>query len=107
MLSLDNAFSDEEVAAFDRRLRERVGMQSETIEYVAEPKLDGLAVSLTYQQGILALAATRGTAKSRGRDAECADDLGHPAASRRSRTSRAHGGARRGLHAEVGVSRAE
>lgn len=60
MLSLDNAFSDEEVGAFDRRLRERVGMQSETIEYVAEPKLDGLAVSLTYRQGILALAATRG-----------------------------------------------
>lgn len=60
MLSLDNAFSDEEVAAFDRRIHERLGLASEAVDYVAEPKLDGLAVSLTYQLGVLALAATRG-----------------------------------------------
>lgn len=60
MLSLDNAFSGEEVEAFDRRARERLGISEGSIDYVAEPKLDGLAVSLTYQSGVLALAATRG-----------------------------------------------
>lgn len=60
MLSLDNAFTDEEVAAFDRRVRERLGVDDTRLDYVAEPKLDGLAVSLTYQHGLLALAATRG-----------------------------------------------
>ncbi|BBL71032.1 NAD-dependent DNA ligase LigA [Methylogaea oryzae] len=58
MLSLDNAFDDEELAAFDRRLRERLGVDS--VEYAAEPKLDGLAVSLVYESGLLARAATRG-----------------------------------------------
>lgn len=60
MLSLDNAFTDEEVSAFDRRVRERLGLRSSSVDYVAEPKLDGLAVSLTYHDGALALAATRG-----------------------------------------------
>ena len=59
MLSLDNAFSREEVAAFDRRVRERLKADSE-IDYCCEPKLDGLAVSLTYRDGALAIAATRG-----------------------------------------------
>ncbi len=59
MLSLDNAFSDDELIAFDRRVRERLG-QDDPIVYVAEPKLDGLAVSLLYQQGELVRAATRG-----------------------------------------------
>lgn len=58
MLSLDNAFSDEEVAEFDRRVRERLGL--ERVEYVAEPKLDGLAVSILYENGGLVRAATRG-----------------------------------------------
>ena len=58
MLSLDNAFSDEEVVAFDRRIRETLG-EAEP-EYVAEPKLDGLAVSLIYENGLLVRAATRG-----------------------------------------------
>lgn len=58
MLSLENAFSEEEVCDFDRRLRERLRL--EVITYVAEPKLDGLAVSLLYEQGILQRAATRG-----------------------------------------------
>ena len=60
MLSLDNAFTGEEVEAFDRRVRERLALAEKNVDYVAEPKLDGLAVSLTYQVGVLALAATRG-----------------------------------------------
>jgi DNA ligase (NAD+) len=58
MLSLDNAFADEELADFDRRVREKLG--AEQVEYAAEPKLDGLAVSLLYQDGKLVRAATRG-----------------------------------------------
>ena len=59
MLSLDNAFSDEELRDFDRRVRERLGTDDD-IDYVCEPKLDGLAVSLHYEQGALTRAATRG-----------------------------------------------
>ncbi|MEX1993464.1 MAG: NAD-dependent DNA ligase LigA [Steroidobacteraceae bacterium] len=59
MLSLDNAFAREEVEAFDRRVRERLETEKE-ISYSCEPKLDGLAVSLTYREGTLAIAATRG-----------------------------------------------
>jgi DNA ligase (NAD+) len=58
MLSLDDAFSDEELAAFDRRVRERLG--AEVVEYAAEPKLDGLAISLVYERGVLVRGATRG-----------------------------------------------
>ena len=64
MLSLDNAFSDDDILAFDRRVRERLGRDEQPIEYCAEPKLDGLAVSLTYRSGRLALAATRGDGNS-------------------------------------------
>jgi DNA ligase (NAD+) len=59
MLSLDNAFSREEVEAFDRRVRERLEADRE-VEYACEPKLDGLAVSLSYRNGSLELGATRG-----------------------------------------------
>ncbi len=58
MLSLDNAFTDREVMDFDRRLQERLGIQH--ITYAAEPKLDGLAVSLRYESGVLVRGATRG-----------------------------------------------
>jgi DNA ligase (NAD+) len=58
MLSLDNAFSDEELADFDRRVRQL--LETDTVEYAAEPKLDGLAVSLLYRDGVLVRAATRG-----------------------------------------------
>ncbi|SFC93416.1 DNA ligase (NAD+) [Thiohalospira halophila DSM 15071] len=58
MLSLANAFSEEELAAFDERLRRELGV--ETITYAAEPKLDGLAVSLLYVDGELVRGATRG-----------------------------------------------
>ena len=58
MLSLANAFGDEEVAAFDRRIREGLGEQE--VEYAAEPKFDGLAISLTYVDGVFSSGATRG-----------------------------------------------
>ncbi len=58
MLSLANAFTAEEVNEFDQRVRER--LQINTVEYVAEPKLDGLAISLHYERGLLVRAATRG-----------------------------------------------
>jgi DNA ligase (NAD+) len=64
MLSLDNAFSDEDIVAFDRRVRERLKRDEPPIEYCAEPKLDGLAVSLTYRAGRLLVAATRGDGSS-------------------------------------------
>tara|TARA_Y100000588_G_scaffold384462_1_gene475792 strand:- start:811 stop:2766 length:1956 start_codon:yes stop_codon:yes gene_type:complete len=58
MLSLTNAFNESEFLEFDRRSREKLNCAS--IEYVAETKLDGLAVSLVYEGGALARAATRG-----------------------------------------------
>lgn len=59
MLSLDNAFSEEELTDFDRRVRERLTIEG-AVCYVCEPKLDGLAVSLHYESGVLVRAATRG-----------------------------------------------
>ena len=59
MLSLDNAFLDADVEAFDRRVRERLETD-DTIDYHCEPKLDGLAISLTYVDGRLEVGATRG-----------------------------------------------
>jgi DNA ligase (NAD+) len=58
MLSLNNAFSEEEVAAFDRRVCEGLGIDS--ADYLAEPKFDGLAISLTYVRGVFTHGATRG-----------------------------------------------
>lgn len=59
MLSLDNALSDEELLAFDARVRERLGTLG-PVTYSAEPKLDGLAVSVIFRDGLLWRAATRG-----------------------------------------------
>lgn len=59
MLSLENAFTEEDVSDFDQRIRDRLKSDI-TIEYVCEPKLDGLAVSLRYENGKLVQAATRG-----------------------------------------------
>jgi len=58
MLSLANAFDEEALRAFDRRIRTAV--ESETIDYAAEPKFDGLAVSLVYEDGVFVQGATRG-----------------------------------------------
>ena len=60
MLSLDNAFNVDEMFAFEKRLRDKVLVDNEVLKYTAEPKLDGLAVSLLYEQGVLVRAATRG-----------------------------------------------
>nr|WP_296970791.1 NAD-dependent DNA ligase LigA [Tepidanaerobacter sp. EBM-38] len=57
MISLADAFSEEELRDFNRRVTENVGNQ---VEYVVELKIDGLAVSLTYENGLLVTAATRG-----------------------------------------------
>jgi DNA ligase (NAD+) len=59
MLSLENAFEDADVVEFDRRVRERLGSDA-AVEYCAEPKLDGLAVSVRYERGRYVRAATRG-----------------------------------------------
>ncbi len=66
MLSLANGFSEQELSDFDRRVRERLEHEGE-ITYAAEPKLDGLAVSLRYEKGRLVQAATRGDG-ARGED---------------------------------------
>ena len=58
MLSLNNAFSDDEVLAFDRRVRENLNV--EIVRYGVEPKFDGLAVSLRYEAGVFVRGATRG-----------------------------------------------
>ncbi len=69
MLSLDNAFSEEELENFDRRVRERLELDDE-ISYAAEPKLDGAAVSLVYEDGQLIRGATRG-------DGSVGEDITH------------------------------
>jgi DNA ligase (NAD+) len=67
MLSLDNAFSEEEVRDFDRRVRERAAPQG-VVRYSAEPKLDGLAISARYESGTFVQGATRG-------DGETGEDI--------------------------------
>ncbi|MGE5131256.1 MAG: NAD-dependent DNA ligase LigA [Sphingomonadaceae bacterium] len=58
MLSLANAFDEEDVRAFDRRVRE--GLDVQAVDYAVEPKFDGLAVSLSYRDGVFTQGATRG-----------------------------------------------
>ena len=69
MLSLDNAFSEEDVRDFDRRVRERLGQEA-PVHYSAEPKLDGVAISARYENGVFAQGATRG-------DGETGEDITH------------------------------
>ncbi|WP_394210769.1 NAD-dependent DNA ligase LigA [Enterovibrio calviensis] len=59
MLSLDNAFDDEELMAFEKRMKDRLSNTAD-FTFSCEPKLDGLAVSLMYENGVLLQAATRG-----------------------------------------------
>ena len=59
MLSLENAFADQDVADFDERLRKFLGLE-QPVECTAEPKIDGLSLSLRYEAGLLVQAATRG-----------------------------------------------
>ncbi|MGB5597789.1 MAG: NAD-dependent DNA ligase LigA, partial [Thiothrix litoralis] len=69
MLSLGNVFSEAELLAFDKRIHDRLKSAAE-IEFVAEPKLDGLAISIRYEHGVFTQAATRG-------DGETGEDVTH------------------------------
>ena len=60
MLSLDNAFSNEDLDGFLRRIEDRLTLNIEQLDFCCEPKLDGLAVSILYVDGVLTQAATRG-----------------------------------------------
>ena len=88
MLSLENAFTEQDIVDFDRRARERLDV--ERIDYSAEPKLDGLAVTLRYESGRLVQAATRGdgmrgedVTRQRARDPLRADPVARSSAGRR------------------------
>ena len=67
MLSLDNAYSEDELRAFDERVRRGAGLGDEPVAYVAELKIDGLSIALTYEDSRLLRGATRGDG-SRGED---------------------------------------
>ena len=60
MLSLDNAYNDDELRAFDERVRKGAGTPDTQVAYVAELKIDGLSIALTYEDGRLVRGATRG-----------------------------------------------
>lgn len=63
MLSLENAFAEEDLFAFGKRVTDRLranGIDAEEVSFVAEPKIDGTAISLRYENGLLVLGATRG-----------------------------------------------
>jgi len=70
MLSLENAFGLEDMQHFNRRLLERLGAESQPLEFACEPKLDGIAVSLLYRSGVLERGATRG-------DGNTGEDITH------------------------------
>jgi DNA ligase (NAD+) len=69
MLSIDNTYNADELREFDQRIRKLLG-RGEPIRYVVEPKIDGVAISLTYVDGLLEIGATRG-------DGERGDDVTH------------------------------
>lgn len=64
MLSLDNAFSRDDILAFAERVAERLECTADGLEFTCEPKLDGAAVSLVYEQGMLVSGATRGDGRT-------------------------------------------
>lgn len=68
MLSIDNSYDPGELIEFDARIHKLLG--GEEVEYVVEPKIDGVAISLVYEAGVLAVGATRG-------DGERGDDVTH------------------------------
>ena len=70
MLSLDNAFNEQDMLDFNRRLQDRLGDGEAPLEFACEPKLDGIAVSLLYRGGVLERAATRG-------DGSTGEDITH------------------------------
>lgn len=62
MMSLDNTYSVEDMREFDARVRKALGVES--VDYVLEPKVDGVSISLRYEKGVLDVAATRGDGKT-------------------------------------------
>src|SRR5687767_6019852 len=60
MLSLDNAYDEDDLRAFDERLRRGAGLGNAPVPYVTELKIDGLSIALTYENGRLVRGATRG-----------------------------------------------
>lgn len=60
MMSIDNTYNEDEVRAFDERVRKNLGAENDKVSYVLEPKIDGTSISLRYESGKLVLAATRG-----------------------------------------------
>jgi len=83
MMSIDNTYDESEVRAFDARLRKGLG-EKERIDYVVEPKVDGVAATLRYEDGTLVLAATRG-------DGQRGDDITSNARTIQSIPLRLHG----------------
>lgn len=63
MLSLDNVFSMDELMSFEKRIKDKLSLK-EDIEFIAEPKFDGVAVNLLYESGKLSYATTRGDGKT-------------------------------------------
>ena len=102
MLSLDNAYSDDEVRAFDDRVRKGLaaaGLGQTEVAYVGDLKIDGLSISLTYENGQLVRGVTRGRwDPRRRRHLECPYHQGHPPQPP-AWCARACRGARRGLPA--------
>ena len=107
MLSLANARSEAELRAWVDRMRNhlaREGIADPAFEFVAEPKIDGLAISLVYEDGVLVRGATRG-------NGEVGEDVTHnlrtiPSIPLRIDVRRPRGGPRRGVHVAAGLRRA-
>ena len=111
MLSLANVRSAEELRAWVQRMRNhlaREGIEEPEFEFVAEPKIDGLAMSLLYRDGRFERGATRGQRRGRrGRHPQHPDDRVDPAAPGDGRPAGAGRGPRRGLHVAAGLRRAQ
>ena len=100
MLSLDNAYNEEELRAFDERVRKGAGLGDAPVAYVAELKIDGLSIALTYEDGALVRGATRGDGVARRRrDGQRPHDPRDSAARCAAAPAGAHRSARRGLPA--------
>ena len=101
MLSIDNTYNADELREFDRRVRKL--LTGETVTYVVELKIDGVAISLTYENGVFTQGATRG-------DGERGDDVTHNLRTVRDLPLRLHGPSRPTLfevRGEVYMTRAD